>query len=66
MAPFSFRILVASQRVPAVSTISSMMMACFFSTLPTKCMLPISPAPFLCLINIANDDYLTPTDESKL
>jgi hypothetical protein len=29
-------------------------------------MLPIYPAAFLCLIIIANELYLTPTDESKL
>jgi len=41
------------------------MIAFLFYTLPTRCILPIFPAPILCLIIMANVDYLTPTDDSK-
>jgi len=64
-APFSLRTFVASASVPAVSIISSIMIACFPYTLPTKCMLPISPAPFLCFMIMASDVYLTPTEERR-
>ena len=62
-APFSLRTRVASERVPAVSMISSMMIECFPSTFPTKCMVPIYPGAFLCLIIIARDVSFTPTEE---
>ena len=43
-APYYFRTFVASQRVPAVSIISSTIITFFPYTLPTICMLPILPA----------------------
>ena len=64
-APCSFKLLVASFRVPAVSMISSMMMACFPFTFPTMCMLAISPAPFLCFMIMAKVVSLTPTEERR-
>jgi hypothetical protein len=64
-APLCFNTLVASHKVPAVSMISSIMIACLPATLPTKCILPIYPAPFLCLIIIANEVYLTPTEDKR-
>lgn len=64
-APFYFKTFVASHNVPPVSIISSIIMAFLFYTLPTKCILPIFPAPILCLIIMANVDYLTPTEDSN-
>jgi hypothetical protein len=64
-APISFNTFVASLSVPAVSIMSSMMIACFYFTSPTKCMLPISPAPFLCLMIMAREAYFTPTEERR-
>ena len=64
-APCSFKVLVASLRVPAVSMMSSMMIACFPATFPTICMLAISPAPFLCFMIMAKVVSLTPTEERR-
>lgn len=64
-APLCFRTLVASTSVPAVSMISSIMIACFPYTLPTKCIVPISPAALRCLMIIASEVSFTPTDVSK-
>jgi hypothetical protein len=61
-APFSLRTFVAYAKVPAVSIISSIMIACLPYTFPTRCIEPISPAFFLCLMIIANEVYLTPTE----
>lgn len=64
-APFSFKTFVASQSVPPVSIISSIIIAFLFYTLPTKCILPILPAPILCLIIIAKVVSLTPTEDNN-
>lgn len=64
-APFYLRTLVASAKVPAVSIMSSIIIACFPSTLPTKCIVPISPGAFLCFIIMANEVCFTPTEERR-
>ena len=64
-APYYFNTLVASQRVPAVSIMSSTIMTFLPSTLPTICMLPIFPAWTLCLMIIAKVVSLTPKDSKR-
>lgn len=59
-APSSFSTFDASERVPAVSIMSSMIMACLYATEPTKFMLPILPAPSRCLIIIAKVTFYIP------
>ena len=64
-APCSFKTRLASHSVPAVSIISSIIIAFLPYTLPTMCMLPIFPAPALCFMIIAKLVSLTPTDAIK-
>lgn len=61
-APKSFKTFVASQRVPAVSIMSSTIITFLPYTLPTICMLPIFPAWTLCFIIMARVVSLTPND----